>query len=351
MVFLSGCSSDVSFKVETASQETVPSFNEIYDPYRQVSQSVRIDLEIDILFVIDNSGSMIPEHRQLAERLDKFTDYLTDLNWRIAVTSTNAYEGDEVPESDGKLYPFPNREFYIDHTLEESLAMRYLKETVPLTPHPLDSTVGCEQGIRATYRAIQRIDDIVNVDDPYKNMKVQNKQFFRDESALAVILISDEDECAGPISFETQPDQLIQLVRNKWGEQKTFVFHSIIVKEGDSSCASRKQHVEGLKYAELSRKTDGVIGSVCALDYAGQLRDIGSHVREQALSMKLDCIPVDRDNNGNENNDITVQLEGGSIVTDFTYNGDEQELYFSESLLEGTYNLEYTCEKDPHQSQ
>ena len=231
--------------------------------------------------------------------------------------------------------------------------MRYLKETVPLTPDPLDptATAGCEQGLRTTYRAIQRIDDIVNVDDPYRNMKVQNKRFFRDESDLAIILISDEDECAESASFKTQPDQLIQLVRNKWGEQKTFVFHSIIVKEGDSDCLATgggaKQDSEGIQYAELSRQTNGVIGSVCALDYAGQLRDIGSHVREQALSMKLDCVPVDRDNNGNESNDITVQLEGGSMVTDFTYSVDEQELHFSESLLEGTYSVEYTCEKDP----
>ena len=310
---------------------------EVFHPYQRIKQSIRVkEPQIDVLFVVDNSKSMSEEHKSLAERLDNFTDYLVDLNWRIAVTTTNPTRSKDVKAGDGKLALFPHKKFHIDNdTLEESLAMDYLKHTVVVPI--MGGMAKREQGIRATYRAIQRF-----LPSEKSYVSRPNKEFFRNGAALAVILISDENEY--PNHIGDNPESLIQLVRDTWGAQKTFVFHSIIVKEGDSDCLGMgNEHSEGIQYAALSRQTGGVIGSVCEPDYANQLAEIGDHVRMQVLSIKLDCPSVDINKDGV--NDITLLLDNGSEVIDFSYNEKSQSLQFSEALSPGVYNLEYFCEK------
>ena len=308
---------------------------EVRHPYINMKQFVQVmEPQIDVLFVVDDSLSMSEEHKSLSERLDNFIDYLVDLDWRIAVTTTNPTRSKDVEASDGKLALFPHGEYYIDYTLEESLVLDYFKQTV-VVPIQREGRARFEQGIRATYRAIQR-----SLASERSYVSRPNKEFFRNGAALAVVLISDENEYTNHIG--NNPDSVIQLVRDTWGAQKTFVFHSIIVKEGDSDCLAMGgvggQHSEGIQYAALSRQTGGVIGSVCELDYANQLEDIGDHVRSQVLSIKLDCPPVD-------SNDIFLQNGDGLVMTDFIYDG--QKLLFSEALPTGTYSLEYSCERIP----
>ena len=297
--------------------------------YRSVSQSFfvkELKKKVDILFVIDDSSSMYYEHQSLAKRLSDFFDHLVNLDWRIAVTSTNPNTSDKEEASDGKLAPFPNGEYYIDYTLEDSLAMDYLSETVVMDIHLFDTKADCEQGIRGTYRAIERIHDAAN-----QGVRSQNKKFFRKNAELVVILLSDEDECKN--KEINQPRNLIHLVRNTWGLEKEFIFHSIIVRRGDRECLHMSNiHAVGTQYSRLSLMTNGVIGSVCATDYADQLKDIGYHVK--TLSIPLECSPLD---------DIVVQSEDGIWVTDFTFDEATQLLHFPESLLEATYSVDYNC--------
>ena len=310
---------------------------EVYETYLSKDQSISIgesDNDIDVLFVVDNSNSMKGEQRHLAERVHHFIDHIVDLDWSVAVTSTdpNIYWDKPIHPvigGDGKLFPFPNNNFFLDETVETELANDYLGETL----------VGVgywgsvyEQGIRAIYRAIERSQTEDESNQP-------NRDFFRDSSALAVVLISDEDEYTGDEDY--QPNELIQLIQNTWGTKKDFIFNAIIVKEGDSDCKESTGGSPGIRYAQLSQLTNGVVSSICESDYASQLSDIGKIVRDQVTEIELECQPIDRDKDGQV--DINIHLEDGSEAPGFTLNG--KTLVFRSNLPIGNHNIQYYCEK------
>ena len=306
---------------------------EVYSPYRDMSQPLLInesDRDIDILFVVDNSGSMSKEQKNISDRIDNFINNIVDLNWRIAVTSTDPRASHHA--GDGKLVPFSNGEFHIDHTMDVEIAQEYLGEAVYLGSDGHNT----EQGIRATYRAIERAKDTTS-ENQEKNEP--NREFLRDTASMAVVLISDEDE--GRKKHKNKAENLVQLVNDTWNSAKDFVFHSIIVEPGDDKCLEGEGQQLGREYARLSQMTGGDTGSICETHYSSQLKDIGSGVRSQVFTIQLECLPVDRDRDGNV--DILVHLEDGSLAPDFTRDG--QKLTFVSPLPLGNHNIQYSCLK------
>ena len=82
-VLLITCNKDelgTSFSAhQAAAQESTESFtpeNKTYD-------------KLDILLVIDESGSMIDEHKSLSTRLDDLLSAISDSDWQVAITTTN----------------------------------------------------------------------------------------------------------------------------------------------------------------------------------------------------------------------------------------------------------------------
>ena len=59
--------------------------------HREVfTPTVDIDRQLDILLVVDNSGSMFEEQENLAGKLDRLLEEVKDSDWQIAITTTDA---------------------------------------------------------------------------------------------------------------------------------------------------------------------------------------------------------------------------------------------------------------------
>ena len=138
-----------------------------------------------------------------------------------------------------------------------------------------------------------------------------HRDFFRESSTLAIVLISDEDEYEGHENYQVH--QLLQLVHNTWGSDKNLIFNSIVVKEGDIECIESTGGSEGLRYAELSRVTGGVVASICDADYSHHLSDIGESVKGRVTSIELECDPIDQDGDGLADIVLRLENEGDSI--------------------------------------
>src|SRR5690606_4781259 len=116
----------------------------------------------DILIVIDNSGSMEYEQRNMAQRVSNFLSILQGLDWRIAVTTTdptstsktNSDKTQPSKVSDGLFLPIAglNNQFYIDSTMNPVEAQTRLGNTLQRP----ETGSGSEQAINATYRVIER---------------------------------------------------------------------------------------------------------------------------------------------------------------------------------------------------
>ncbi len=313
------------------------------DKYKDVTQNLRItedSFNVDILFVVDNSGSMAKEQRNMADRINNFISKVSDLNWQIGVTSTDPrakteeegcdpifdFNCDKVPlpHGDGGLVMFNEGSHILTNDLNPVKAQKYLGKAIQLGTGGSSS----EEGIRATYRALEK-----SLSRKYP----LHQDLIRKNSALAVVLISDEDESDD--DHRNKPKNLIQFVKKSWAGKKSFKFHSMIDLER-FNCEDNAISY-GKEYEKLSRATGGVVGSVCQENYSRDLSTIGQEVREQTSTIELKCVAGDRNSDGNP--EVSIQLDGGEPVPKFVVKGSK--LIFESPLPPGRHRLKYICLK------
>jgi hypothetical protein len=171
--------------------------------------------EVDILFVVDNSGSMVGEQTQLARSFDAFTATLQEnsgKDYRIAVITTgmesvgcppcdppfipgscmnetgeNGRFQDRICKNEGtvdnplyvcrqdttcRVVTFANKNCFYDEVQQEGIAFVGV------------NGCGYEKGLAPMRRALQ--DDLINS---------YNANFLRQNATLAVVIISDEEDC------------------------------------------------------------------------------------------------------------------------------------------------------------
>lgn len=289
---------------------------------RQLSQSIRVNdyKKVDILFVIDNSGSMAYEQKNMASRVSNFLSVIRGLDYQVAITTTDPRAS--VSWGDGQLLPFsPAVGSIIDSSIAEATAQDLIGKTLQRP----ETGSGSEQAIFATYRVIDR----------YANNEPNHRRLFREGAQFAVINISDEDESAnGP---KNDPESLINQIHDTFGGQKTFSFHSIITKPGDTQCKSTYGATYGERYAKLSNLTGGIIGSVCEQDYAAQVSGIAQGVRDLLKTMTLQCQPL------TSGYSISIKKDGQSYAGTFRVDG--VNLVFDSELSPGNYVVDYRCLK------
>lgn len=301
---------------------------EAFDKFQKVKQGLNIadeEDQVDILVVIDNSGSMADEQKNMADRINNLLDRVNGLDWRIAIVTTDMKD---KKIGDGRLLQFPNKEYFITSKLSLAEAKKQFGQTIQRK----ETGDYEEQGIKATYRAIERAISQKETNDKF------NKSFFRKEAALAVIVVSDENE-TGSATANTAKG-LAALVTSHFGLGKMFKFHSIVVRPGDKTCLKASSvHAEGKAYAALTTLTGGVLGDICAKDYGNQLTVIGQDMANTQNTFQLSCAPMDIDNDGK----VDIKVSSTNAVPGFVLDGDK--IVFSKAPATGKYNIEYFCPK------
>lgn len=279
---------------------------------------------VDLLFVDDNSDSMKQEQKNMAERFKDFIQSLQGLDWQLGIVTTDVeFTGDDANSfQDGHLLAFEKDRYILDSKLELERADKLFSDTIQWKG---EAGHWAERGIFASYRAMERT-----------STDLENSKLFRKDSHLAVILISDEDETGK--EYKDKPDNWISYVKSKWGAQKSFDFHSIIVRPDDTVCKNRKEHKYGYAYYDLSIKTNGIVGDVCASDYTSQLKDIADKIQDKVNYIILDCDPVDIDYKGGP--DIELVLDPSMQVE---YKIEGRKILFKKPLPIGKHSIKYYC--------
>jgi len=287
---------------------------------------VRDDRKVDILFVIDNSGSMHYEQRSMASRVRNFLSILSGLDYQIAVTTTDPRttrtSGGITYYGDGDLIPLHGMQgaLWLHSTLNAETAQLNLGRTLQRS----ETGSGSEQGIFATYRFIEKATTAGHRYQP----------FFRSGANFATIVISDEDESAN--TTKNDPEQLLQLVQSRFGGQKAFSFHSIVTRPGDVACRNTHGAAYGERYKRMTELTGGVLGSVCESDYAQQVAGIAEQIRDLVKSITLSCEPLTQF-------PIEVRRNGAPYSGSFVVEG--VNLKFASILEPGEYHVDYKCLK------
>lgn len=278
--------------------------------------TIALNKKVDVLFVIDNSGSMKEEQANMAARISSFVSKISGMDWRAAVTTT------DVDKENGALVPIKNLfpvQYFVTSSMNTTQAQTNLGATVQGVGL---AGSGNEQGIRATYKTLE-----LRSQAPHVN-------FFRNDAAFAVILISDEDE-TGATAFN-KPEELVAYFKNIW-PQKAFSFSSIV--KTDAACIGYAPGNAYLKMSELTGKGlkgGAVTGCVGDADYSNVLGKIGTSVQKINDTINLQCSPYPG---------TTMTVKKDNITYSGTYTISNGVMSFHADLPVGSYSLSYKCEK------
>ncbi|MCK6549217.1 choice-of-anchor D domain-containing protein [Myxococcota bacterium] len=247
------------------------------------------DNKIDILWVVDDSGSMSEEQTSLGNNFQNFISYADTIgaDYQVGVTTTEI--NDAVS---GKLWACNG----FNPIIRSSDANRVqafqcaAEVTSPPNgnrrPNPGGSDEA-EAGLQAARIALS---------PPVRDM--ENAGFLRDDARLAVIIVSDEeDQSPGSINL------YVDFFRNVKGfANPQLVSVSAIAGDVPGGCATAEA---GARYYDAAQQLGGQFGSICSASWNTLLQNIGLGVFALRTAWTLSR-PADPAS-------ITVRVNGNAV--------------------------------------
>lgn len=268
----------------------VPGRGEQKDRFEQRKASA-----IDILFVIDNSGSMARNQRHLADNFEHFFRLIDpdptdvgepgEVDYRIAVTTT------DVINTPGELF-FRRGEPPVLRPSFDYDPLDYFRERI------IVGTRGAsrEEGFRAAELAVDTASRLK--DDAGERL------FLRDIAYLYLIFVSDEDdESLDEVRYF---ERRFRSMRGK-GDERTVIVSAIAGPTTDplpEECIGGELNQPivrpGHRYQQMASRTGGIMGNICLEDWAETLEELaytGLGLRKRfqlsapALYLERDGVP------------------------------------------------------------
>jgi hypothetical protein len=235
--------------------------------------------KVDILFVIDNSGSMVEEQTSLLNSFSGFVDGIqAELamadSYHIGVVTTDAYANNEpgctalgslVTQTGGDSSSGMN-------CLPFSSGARYLDDTEP----DLDAKFSCiaQVGISGSGDEIQAQSGYEALQPAINGPGACNDGFLRDDALLVVVIITDEEDtpdcipffgCIGGGSEGNPPDWFAKYSEAKAGIQENIVMLALIGTSDQNTCGA---DYSPRLIALTNWFFNGTYDDICAPDYS-----------------------------------------------------------------------------------
>lgn len=223
---------------------------------------------VDVLFIVDNSCSMSEEQAALSDNFPDFMDYFvgSGLDYHIGVISTDM---SDTANHAGKL--------------QVAGGLSFIDEN---TPNPANifaqmASLGTngdfeEKGRAAAYTMVEIKRDIP-----------RNEGFYRDDAALHLVFISDEEDQSGanPVSRLEFREWMENL---KWSPEMVTAHGVFFIP--NTSCPAGD--TPGAEYQAYTDWTDGVAFSLCEPNWAPLLEELGLQTSGLKREYFLSKIPV-----------------------------------------------------------
>jgi hypothetical protein len=232
--------------------------------------------DVDILFVVDNSGSMSEEQQNLSKNFQNFISQASAWNnqYHVAVVTTDI-DGDSgllqgtpryVTNSDWQKFAANVKVGELGSGTEQGLIAAQLALSLPLASDPgtactsdltCSAPDACVEGFCGGY----------------------NRGFMRQDAALEIVFVSDEeDQSPSDLNFYINFFKSIKGVYNS----NLLHCHAIVGPPGDCSSASGDA-AAGYRYMDVANATGGNVISICEPDFTTGLKSIG----EIAFGLKV----------------------------------------------------------------
>ena len=218
-------------------------------------QSATMD-GIDILWVIDTSGSMVTFNTRLLLGIESMMNSLNTLpattQWRLAIISADSSKS----------------------VNETQFPLTYGSDVVDAT-NMFNNILsgGYEEGFDASYEYM--------INNSYSNT------WMRNDAALLIVFVSDEPEQSS--GFTDGADYINWL--SSLGRPQTYVASIVNLKPVDSICNGGATNV-GTDYIDAANLTSGVVVDICSEDWSPGVQDASNQL-EPVLEYPLTHSPVE----------------------------------------------------------
>lgn len=275
--------------------------------------------KLDVLFAIDDSGSMCDKQERLAQAFDQFLDQVgpEDVDIHVGVVSINVVDERVAGRLNRGNPQAPVRFMTWDATDPEALFTQLVSLGCTGCPPWLTCTTGQitdvqESGLEAVMRALSApLDADTGVacaatTDCLSNPTVcpdptscvhacldtgtcagPNAGFLRPEAQLEVVVLSDEeDQSPSSAVFYVSFLADVKGVANPG----MMHFNAIVAPEDGCGGSGSGSEGEGKRYAQVVLQTGGYLGSVCDPDYGAlfdQLAQTGLELKTQFFLSRL----------------------------------------------------------------
>jgi hypothetical protein len=278
--------------------------------------------KVDVLFVVDNTASMVEELPRFIQALPAFVSTALDKNvdLRVAVTTTGINpESSQCPG--GAEGGEAGRFFPVDGSRERIFTHRTSNLAARLQANAqVGQCASVEQGFEAVRRALSE-PLVSSPDDPRTPQPNDgNAGFLRDEAALVVVFVGDEDDHS-PDSVDTYV-RFFQTRKGEFQPQRTTIY---AIAPIGTACGTAGG--AGTRYAEATARTGGEVLSVCAPDYTPLLRNVANKAFSPQDRFPLSELP--------DPGTVVVRVNGVPVSSGWRYDGATNTVVFSVSPAPG----------------
>lgn len=253
--------------------------------------------ELDVVVVVDNSGSMGDEHQKVATQLPALLSKIQGTKWRIAIVNTDL--NSSIP-----CYVLKHDDVYPKVEGSKTFADAAAEFNARVVSQGINGS-GDEQGIAAA-------------------MKAWGSKcpagWYRNNSAIATLIVSDEDECSSGYCDpnKLRPGQLGALYESMGRvTAKSARTYGIYFSPSHTQTMCRTGAAQANIYQKAVTEHGGTWGSICDATYDSTFATISNNLSVILQSqMKLSYVP-------DMQQLFEVKVNGNIITADkYERNGD-----------------------------
>lgn len=261
-------------------------------------QKIAYNNKVDIIWIVDNSTSMLKHQKNLSAQIPDLVQKLNTLkmDYHIAVITTSI--GGDHPDG-GKLIGSPKFLTATTPDLESSLKNRMIVGEVGSNR---------ERGLESLYNVLS---------PAYVNN--EGVGFLREDALLVIIALSDEDDKSAVSNPFKYYSEFLDKIKQPWVDgSRSWVFNFIGVLPSSVNCRTFNDYAEaGLIFIDMVNFSGGVKESICSTNFSTAVSNIRSRIYQILTDFKLAKKPVIES--------IVVTIDGQSIPRDSTNGWDYVE--------------------------
>ena len=233
--------------------------------------------EIDILFVIDNSGSMSSIQRNVERNAELFFREFAKkslVRWKLGIVTT-----------DNSLEPVLGFDDSFDHTLINPNDPSTFDNAVEVFQNAVDSIGTSGSPTEESFSNVERhLDDYIN----------KGKPFLRSSAHFVVIYVTDEREQSGDGIYT--PINFYERTKKRLRRDRVFLNFAALGFNDLQDCkwSSISRDYEGSRFQEIVELSGGFHISACTDDFGTDLARIGESIKSLVVlpSLLLTNVPL-----------------------------------------------------------